>query len=341
SLDDAGPKVSKVRVWRTGQPLWTCEVARDGGLARSTLGSSRDAFAFAVVSGGESIGVVSVTSRTVREPDAPLLQTVRVIGSQIGQFLQRKQAEQVMRESEERFRALTELSSDFYWETDAEHCMVPTSYDVDRRAVIPAASRFGKKRWDLPSTRPDAAGWAAHRAAMEAHQPFRDFEFARIGDDGIERHLSISGAPVFDAAGRFKGYRGVGTEITSRKRAEQLQLLEHTVTRSLSQADDAAAGVQAAIRAVCETESWECGRYFRADTKAGVLRLEVAWGVPNEAVQRYIEGSRSITYAPGVGLAGRVWQSGKPVWVSDIHADGRVAQAALAQQSGMHGAFVF
>src|SRR6185503_14081947 len=275
---------SKARVWRTGERLWGSEMSRKGRVAKSTLGSTRDSFVFAVTAQGKAVGVLSFTSRGVRKPDDRMLQAVQVIGSQIGQFLQRKQAEQVMRESEERFRALTELSSDFYWETDAEHGMVPTSYDVDRRAVIPAASRFGKKRWDLPSTRPDAAGWAAHRAAMEAHQPFRDFEFARIGDDGVERHLSISGAPVFDAAGSFKGYRGVGKDITARKRAEQLQRLEHTVTRSLAEADNPAAAVKAAIRAVCETEGWECGRYFRPDAKANVLRLDVAWGVPNEAV---------------------------------------------------------
>ena len=327
-----------------GEPQWVADVSEDSRVRYQKMAhehSMRGAFMFPVIAQGGALGVLSFTSREIREPDARLLDAARVIGSQIGQFLQRSAAEQEVRESEERFRALTELSSDFYWESDAEHRMVPTGYDVDHRPVIPTGSRFGKTRWELASTHPDAAGWAAHRAAMEAHRPFRDFEFARIGEDGVEHHLSISGAPVFDAAGGFKGYRGLGKDITARKRSEQLLLLEHTVTRSLSAAEDSAAAVEAAIRAVCETEGWECGRYFRPDAKAGLLRMEVAWGVPNEAVQRYIEGSRDITYAPGMGLAGRVWQSGEPVWVADLYNDGRVAQSALAQQSGMHGAFVF
>ena len=56
-----------------------------------------------------------------REPDQRLLAASRVIGSQIGQFLQRKQAEASLRESEARFRSLTQMSSDFFWETDEAH----------------------------------------------------------------------------------------------------------------------------------------------------------------------------------------------------------------------------
>jgi len=88
----------------------------------------------------------------------------------------------------------------------------------------------------------------------------------------------------------------VARDITERKRAEQLLKLEHTVTRSLAEADSAPAALTAAIRAVCETEGWDCGRYFRPDEKAGVMRFGVAWGMPNEAVERYIAGSRDITY---------------------------------------------
>jgi signal transduction histidine kinase len=56
---------------------------------------------------------------------------------------------------------------------------------------------------------------------LDAHLPFRDFEIARPAPDGGKRYVSTSGLPVFDATGRFVGYRGVGRHITERKRAEQ------------------------------------------------------------------------------------------------------------------------
>jgi len=253
-----GPGVGLVGlVWQSGQPLWVPDTSKDTRTMRKNLARESGLYGavfFPVLSEGKTIGVLTFNSREVREPDERLLQAVRVIGSQIGQFVQRMQAEEGVRESEGRFRSLTDLSSDFYWETDAEHRLVPTRYDRKRQPVIPRGDRSGKRRWEVPSTRPDDAGWAAHRATLEAHLPFRDFELARIDDNGVERHLSISGEPVFDAAGVFKGYRGVGKEITERKRAEKLQALEHAVNRSLAGADSVTAAVRAWIRVVCETE---------------------------------------------------------------------------------------
>jgi diguanylate cyclase (GGDEF)-like protein/PAS domain S-box-containing protein len=126
-----------------------------------------------------------------------------------------------LRESEARFRSLTELSSDFYWETDAQHRIVRTDHGGSHRAVNAPGSQTGKTRWEIPSLSPDEAGWAAHRAALEARKLFRGFEISRLDEDGTERHLSISGEPVFDEAGVFTGYRGVGRDITERKRAEE------------------------------------------------------------------------------------------------------------------------
>jgi len=72
------------------------------------------------------------------------------------------------------------------------------------------------------------AGQRAQAAMHEARLPFRNFHFARLGQDGAERHLSITGEPAFDAAGKFKGYRGIGTDITERMVAEQR--IEHLAT---------------------------------------------------------------------------------------------------------------
>src|SRR5207237_8963115 len=87
----------------------------------------------------------------------------------------------------------------------------------------------GKTRWELPPVRPTAEGWNAHRAVLEGHLPFRDFEFSRIDAKGVERHLSISGEPMFDAGGTFTGYRGLGRDITARKQAEER--IMHLATR--------------------------------------------------------------------------------------------------------------
>ncbi len=137
---------------------------------------------------------------------------------------QRKRGEEALRESETRFRILTAMSSDFYWESDAEHRLTArdsANRKVSSVSVFQRGAQIGERRWEIPHLSPDEAGWQAHRAVLDAHLPFRDFELSRLGTDGAERHISISGDPVFDASGVFQGYRGVGTDVTERKQAAQ------------------------------------------------------------------------------------------------------------------------
>jgi diguanylate cyclase (GGDEF)-like protein/PAS domain S-box-containing protein len=140
-----------------------------------------------------------------------------IIGEQINTLRLR------MRASQARFRSLTEMSSDFYWETDVDHRLTVQG-SADKASgpgsVFRKGAEIGERRWEKPSLSPDEAGWRAHRAVLDAHQPFRGFDISRHGVDGTERHISISGDPVFDASGAFEGYRGVGADITARKRSE-------------------------------------------------------------------------------------------------------------------------
>ncbi len=142
---------------------------------------------------------------------------------------QLKAANCKLQESEARFRSLTEMSSDFYWESDAGHRLMLRNSAVSKSSTESAlvrATQISEHQWDTPDLPPDEAGWGAHRALLDAHQPFRQIEFSRLWPDGTERHFSISGDPIFDALGAFKGYRGVGADITERvKRIHDLQRL--------------------------------------------------------------------------------------------------------------------
>jgi PAS domain S-box-containing protein len=129
----------------------------------------------------------------------------------------RRQAESAMRESEERFRSLTQLSSDWYWEQDADFRFNDISGNYFEAVGIPVESFMGKRRWDFPMLGLTEAQLAAHKAACEAHEPFHDFEFGRRAATGELHYVSVSGQPVFDDEGEFSGYRGVGKDITRRK----------------------------------------------------------------------------------------------------------------------------
>src|SRR5919206_3749930 len=126
------------------------------------------------------------------------------------------------------------LSSDWYWEQDAELRFTRVQVRSGDRVEQGLAERIiGKRRWETGIE--IEGGWDAHRALLDARQPFHDVLMWRELEDGARRYVLTSGEPVFDARGAFAGYRGVGKDVTAQKRVERLLRLEQRITRRLAE----------------------------------------------------------------------------------------------------------
>ncbi len=130
------------------------------------------------------------------------------------QTVQERTAE--LRESEARYRSLTELASDWYWEQDENGNFTKVAGPVLEMLGIRVDALVGE-----PSG-VQVAGWnEAEREVLQAtiasRQPFLDFVFSRDNADGSQQRFQVSGEPMFNQSCRFIGYRGIGVELTAKK----------------------------------------------------------------------------------------------------------------------------
>jgi len=134
------------------------------------------------------------------------------------QTVQERTAE--LRESEARFRRLTELASDWYWEQDENGRFTRVSGPVLEMLGISVDALVGETS-DVQVAGWDDAERRVLQAKISARQPFLDFVFSRVNADGSHQKFRVSGEPMFDPSCRFIGYRGIGVELTGLTRPEE------------------------------------------------------------------------------------------------------------------------
>ena len=218
------------------------------------------------------------------------------------------------RQREARFRALTDLSADWYWEQDEQFRFTHFSGGLIEQSGIEFSAHIGKTTWDIPADDITPDTWSAHRASLARHQPFRNLELSRLGRDRQKHYISMSGEPVFDAAGRLQGYRGIGTEITERKRMEALLASGTGILEMVATGAPLISTLDALARHIEHEAPGLLCSVLLLDSEDRHLRYAAAPSLP-DAYNRAIDG---LEIGPKAGSCGRAAHTGQPVFVSDV-----------------------
>ncbi|MBI4987241.1 MAG: PAS-domain containing protein [Rhodocyclales bacterium] len=125
-----------------------------------------------------------------------------------------------LRASEQHLQAVADLSSDWYWEQDADYRFTSITGKAQESTQLQLAQVKGKTRWEAFPDAFTPEQWLAHRQVLDAHQPF-EIEYTVTGSDGALHWVRIKGSARLDANGRFTGYHGIGQDITERRKAEE------------------------------------------------------------------------------------------------------------------------
>jgi PAS domain S-box-containing protein len=133
----------------------------------------------------------------------------------------------------------------------------------------------------------------------------------------------------------------LGAVVTERRRNERRLVLLHAISRTLAESATLAEATPRIVRAICQNLAWPVGAIWQLDAKARALRCVKIWHEGPEKFHEFEATSEQLTFAPGIGLPGRVWSSGQPAWIPDVAQDSNFPRAPVAAREGLRSAFGF
>ncbi|MGH8470955.1 MAG: GAF domain-containing protein, partial [Gammaproteobacteria bacterium] len=119
------------------------------------------------------------------------------------------------------------------------------------------------------------------------------------------------------------------------------QAAQHAATRVLAESETLGRAMPAILKAICESLGWHWSGLWTIDREKEVLRCGDIWHAATVQLADFSAMSQGMTFAPGVGLPGRVWASGQSAWILDVQEDPNFPRLPAARKVGLHGAFCF
>ena len=240
--------------------------------------------------------------------------------------------------SESKFRDLSQISSDWFWETDKQHCLSFISESGVSELGPWIRASVGKARWDLSDLNLSGVDWETHRSDMNAHRPFNEFIYTRIDPDGNLIYLSIGGRPLFDETGEFCGFRGVGRNVTREREQNLLLEIESDMTTIMREQSDPQRVVAMTLTTLCTIMGWAGGVYLRGIDGTQAIGAREHSG--DEAFAHMLKQLPDVIALTEGTIEQKAWSAAKAVWVADLSQHEVFAQRYQTLALGFKAAFL-
>ena len=184
-------------------------------------------------------------------------------------------------------------------------------------------------------------------ARLRNDETLRNYEARLRHKDGSLRHVLISSSVLWRDR-QFVHARCLTIDVTERKLAEDVrQLIErnlssqYAVTKVLAEDLTLEEATGRLLQGVGEVGNWSVGALWTVDEAGKALRCLSVWRAADANLEEFAAITREMTFAPSVGLPGRVWSTATPAWIEDVVNDPNFPRAAHAERAGLHGALGF
>ena len=292
---------------------------------------------YPLVAEGRLVGVVAMFSREALGQDT--IEALESVAPTVTQGVERKQAEEKLRESEERFRTVAESASDAIITIDEESRILFVNRATEKIFGHAAPSLVGQS---LTMLMPDylrhvhSAGIKRYVETGRRHISWESVELPGLHKEGHEIPLELSFGEFIREGKRY--FTGVVRDITKRKRAEEQLALLQTITMEVAAATDLSSALEVVLRRVCEETGWAFGQAWLPRQDGTALDSGPAWACERGEMEEFVAASKRLSLAPGAGLPGRVWSSRRPAWIQDVTRDSNFPRSKVAGESGLKAA---
>jgi PAS domain S-box-containing protein len=248
-----------------------------------------------------------------------------------------------LRESEARKAAILNTALDCIITIDHEGKVIEFNPAAERTFGFSRAQALGRELTALiiPHALRDQCRQGLSQIRVSGDGPILNqrIEMPALHADGTEfpvelavTRISREGPPVFTAYLR---------DISERRRTERRRSARLAVTQALAQSATLPEAAPRILQAVCESLDWNAGLLWTLDEVEQVLRCTAAWQLPAAPVEKFVRASRQHAFRRGIGLPGRIWDKGVPVWILDVGTDENFPRQSIAREEKLHGAFGF